>query len=345
MKVAVLKSPYRIDIEEKSIPNLEPGWVLVDVFSAGICGSDLHFYYGKIPITQEEIRGHEIVGQVKDPGDSNFQIGDEVIVSPLIGCDSCQACTRGEKHLCEKLTAIGGPYPGGFAEFVAVPEEQLYKFDSSKLQYDHAVLADCVAVALHAINKINFKKGETVVIIGDGAIGLLLVQMSHIYGAKKIYLAGKHKHNLDLGLQFGADKVIQTPLDLKTAKEQIDFVEPDVVFEAAGGSNPSLGIGVSILRKGGRLGLLGFIDIENVEVSWLDVVMGEKEIVGIMGYSTWNGRDEMRDTISLMEKHKFDLETLITDRISLENINDGFKALMDKKKSKSIKVIIQKNFK
>ena len=337
LKVAALYAPYNFIIEERALPFLEPEWALVKVMAAGICGSDMHFYTGKLPLHKGAVRGHEIAGVVADPGDTSLPSGESVIINPLVSCGSCQACLRGDNHLCEDLQGIGGQYLGGFAEYVAVPKTNLYPYNSELLSYECAALADCVAVAMHAMNKVSLKAGEEVAIIGDGAIGLLLVQMAQVFQASKILLLGIHESNLKIGLALGAT-AIATPADYFSVTPSISKF--DVVFEAVGGASPPFKEGLTMLRKGGRLGVIGLSDTSKAEVPWLDVVFGEKVLIGIMGYGKQGNSDEMRDAITLMERGAILLDPLISHRLSLYDIDKGFRMMLDKKHSQTIKIVI-----
>lgn len=343
MKAAVLQEPGKLKIIECSVPSLQSDWALIKVKAAGICGSDLHFYKGDFPAGKDAIRGHEIAGTVVNSGCTNFIDGESVIVHPLLGCNNCSACLKGNNHLCDNLSAIGGDYPGGFAEYVAVPEKNLYRFDQRLLSFEHAALADCVAVALHAMKKINIKSQDTVGIIGDGAVGLLLIQLAKIYGAAKIILFGKHDYNLQIGKELGATEVYYGRDGYKLVSEEPGFVGFDVLFEAAGGVSPPYKEALFLLKKGAKLGLLGFTEAQMVEVPWQDIVVGEKSVIGIMGYSREDHQDELREAISLMEEGAVQLQSIITGYLPLSEIDKGFQKMLDKKKSRTIKVIIKPN--
>ncbi len=322
------------------MPPLEPGWVLIKVQAAGICGSDVHFYTGELPVTPGSVRGHEIAGVVADPGKTELVRDRPVVVHPLLGCNECPACGRGEQQLCVDLQAIGGQYPGGFAEYVAAPVQNVYPFDPDLLPFTHAVLADGVAVAVHAMNTVRLKAGESVVVLGDGTIGLLLLQVALARGGNPVILIGKHKRNLEIARRLGASYALEgVRADPLSAVHDVT-TDVDVVFEAVGGPKPPLNTGLRMLRKGGRLAVLGLTGATDVGVPWIDVVLGEQLIIGAMGYGTFAGEDEMQQALDLMQSAQLALEPIITHQISLSDVDRGFKMMLDRTRSHAIKVVI-----
>jgi 2-desacetyl-2-hydroxyethyl bacteriochlorophyllide A dehydrogenase len=341
VKAAILRAPRLFEVAEIPEPPLKPGWAILDVRGAGICGSDMHFYKGELPTPgPDSIRGHEVAGRIVHPGDTKFKKGQAVVVHPLLGCGRCAACLRGEQQLCVALSAIGGDQPGGFAELVAVPEQNLYAFDPVKLTYTEAAFADCVAVCVHAANKVGLQSGESVVVLGDGTIGLLLVQVAKSRGANPIVLAGKHSRNIDLARQFGASHLFAVEQREIADVIRREIGPVDVVFEAVGGHTPPLAPGLKMLRKGGRLATLGFTAETNLPIPWLDAVVGELAILGAMGYGKFEGEDEMQQALDLMQSGQLALDPLVTHSFSLERIGEAFESVLNRSETAAIKVMI-----
>jgi 2-desacetyl-2-hydroxyethyl bacteriochlorophyllide A dehydrogenase len=340
VKAAVLDGPYRFRLEKKPLPALESGWVLIKVQAAGICGSDIHFYTGELPVVPGSVRGHEIAGLVVDPGKTELAREQAVLVHPLLGCNGCPACRRGQQQLCVDLKAIGGQYPGGFAEYVAAPLRNVYPFDPDRLPFTHAAFADGVAIAIHAANTVGLRGGESVVVLGDGAIGLLLLQVALVRGSNPVILVGKHKRNLEIARRLGASHALEgMRADVLSSVHNVT-ADVDVVFEAVGGPKPPLNTGLRMLRKGGRLAVLGLTGATDLDVPWIDVVLGEQSIIGTMGYGTFEGEDEMEQALDLMQSSKISLEPIITHQIPLRDVDRGFKMMLDRTRSHAIKVIL-----
>jgi L-iditol 2-dehydrogenase len=340
MKAVVLDAPYRFRMEERPLPALQPGWALIKVEAAGICGSDIHFYTGELPIEPGSVRGHEIAGTIVDPGDTGLPKGQAVVVHPLVGCGVCPACRRGQQQLCASLTAIGGQHPGGFAEYTTAPLRQIYPFDAGALPFAQAALADCVAVAVHAMNAVELEAGESAVVWGDGTIGLLLLQAALARGAQPVIVVGKHEFNLGIARQLGASLVLSTTGQDPLAAVQAAAGPVDAVFEAVGGLTPPLAAGLKMLRKGGRLATLGLTGAETVAMPWIDVVFGELSLIGVMGYGTFNGVDEMQQALELMQAGRIALEPMITHTVQLQDVDWGFRAMLSRTGSPCIKVVV-----
>jgi threonine dehydrogenase-like Zn-dependent dehydrogenase len=340
MKAGVLTGPRCIRLEPRPVPGLTSGWALLRVHAAGICGSDLHFYTGEFPIEPGSIRGHEIAGRIAEPGDTGFSAGQAVIVHPLVGCGHCRACLRGQRQLCQSLQAIGGSYPGGFAEYAAVPASNIYPFHEESLPFESAALADCVAVAVHAANMVGLQAGESAVVLGDGAIGLLLVQTALSRKAEPVILVGKHPRNLELASRWGASAVC----DIRRT-DALQFVRNtvkgcDTVFEAVGGGNPPIGAGLGMLRKGGRLAVLGLTGSRSLSLPWFDLTLGELSLLGVMGYGEFAGKDELAQAITLMETGRIAVGELITHTFPLERLSEGFEAMLHRSQSECIKAVV-----
>ena len=345
MQAAVLEAPLSFRVEERPLPVLLPGWALIKVKAAGLCGSDLHFYRGELQAPPDLVRGHEMAGIIVDAGDTGLTVGRAAVVCPMIGCGTCRACQRGEYHICENLKMIGGgDYPGGFAEYVAAPAEKVYCFNPDALPFAHAALTDCVGVGLHAANVIRLVPGEATTIIGDGVIALFLLQVCVARGANPVIVIGKHERNLELARQFGAALTLDATSE-NVVSAVLDFSGPqDVVFEAAGGHNPPYEAALKMLRRGGRVGLLGLTGATDIRVPWIDAVVFEQALVGMMGYSTFNGKDELRQALELMESGDIRIPPEMITGIQLDEIDRGFQMMMDKTRSGVVKVVIEFDF-
>ena len=173
---------------EKDMPKVNSKEALIRITAAGIRGSDVHAYIGKHPFrTPPSILGHEIVGEIVEIGNKvvNFKVGDRVTVEPQIGCGHCPTCERGFYNLCEKKVILGTKeWDGGFAEYIVAPEQTLYEIPRS-LSIDQAVLAEPLAVGVHAVNIAGIEKGDKVAILGSGPIGLLTAVVAHYKGQQQ----------------------------------------------------------------------------------------------------------------------------------------------------------------
>lgn len=190
MKALVLEAPGKLSIQELPIQDPCSDEILIRVHACGICGTDLHMFRGDKGAFENSfplIMGHEFAGEVVRIGSSvsKFQPGDHVAVDPNLYCGKCPACLRGDVHFCENMNGIGTTQNGGFAEFCTVSERAAYLVPAS-LPYEYAAMMEPISCCLHGIDRSNIHPGDTVAIIGFGAIGQMMYQLVRCSGAARI---------------------------------------------------------------------------------------------------------------------------------------------------------------
>lgn len=240
------------------IPQLLEHEVLVQVASCGFCGTDMHIFTGEAPATLPLIPGHEFGGIVVSCGQKvkRFNINDRVAVDPNISCGFCSYCKSGKIHLCTSLQAIGVTRPGGFAEFVAVPESQLYRFPDC-LSLDLAAFVEPLSCCIHGMDIIAVKPGEHVVIAGAGAIGLYMLQLARLAGAASVVMLEPVTERQRSALDYGATACL-SPDDknFSLALREFQPAGADVLIECAGNAR-AFELLLSIAPKGARILLFG----------------------------------------------------------------------------------------
>lgn len=226
---ALISKENSLGIEELESPDLQHGHARLQVLYAGLCGSDMHRINGRGGINPQ-ILGHELVGKVVDIKGNDAkvsapaQIGDVVAACPTLPCNECQNCVAGNDHICTSFHGIGRDAPGGFASHVDVPTSNLHKL-SEKEPYKLGVLADVVAVCLHAIDDVAGNVAQKkCLVIGDGAIGSALSVLLHARGASEITISGRHQKNHELLSSFAPIRAANKP----------DTGQYDFVFETVG---------------------------------------------------------------------------------------------------------------
>ena len=174
MRAAVFLGKEKIEIRDVPIPEIGEDEALVKVAFTGICGTDLHIYKGHLPVDVPRILGHEISGEVVSVGRNSHGIreGDRVVVEPNFSCGRCTYCRIGRKNLCKYKVRLGVDIDGGFAEYVKVKADSLWKLDDS-ISLEEGALVEPLSVAVRAVNRAGLNVGSTVAIIGAGPIGLL----------------------------------------------------------------------------------------------------------------------------------------------------------------------------
>ena len=215
IQAAFLHGARDIRIEEIPDQSPGPGEVLLDVMAVGICGSDLHTYLngeiGGTVATSPIILGHEAAGRVAALGPGladRFQIGQLVAIDPAIHCGECERCQSGQHHLCTKLQFMGlFPRHGALRTRMVHPAEQCIALPAG-VDAVSAALLEPLGVALHAIRLARIALNDDVLIIGCGAIGLLLVQLARLSGARRVFVSDQHAWRLEAAQTFGADHLL-----------------------------------------------------------------------------------------------------------------------------------------
>src|SRR5215212_5397616 len=188
MRAAIFDAPFGMHVGEWDTPQLAPGEVLVSVVAAGICAGDMYIYQGRNPYSSyPQIGGHEIAGLVArvGPDVTGLAEGTPVVVEPFIGCGSCYPCRIGKSNCCANLQIIGIHTPGGYADYVKAPVENIHRIPPG-LSLAFASFAEPVAIGVQATRRGSVAAGELVVILGCGPIGLALIEVSKAKGAHPI---------------------------------------------------------------------------------------------------------------------------------------------------------------
>ena len=196
-------------VQESPVPKLEPDGVLVRVMACGICGTDVHIYEGDkgaADTTPPVILGHEFSGVVEAVGEkvSRVKAGDRVCIDPNSLCGACSYCRTGIGHFCENMVGIGTTVDGGFAEYCAVPESQVYRL-AAGISFEEGAMAEPLACCLHGIDLCEIRPGSAVMVIGAGMIGLLMVQLAKLSGVRLVAVLEPVEEKRIMALKLGAD--------------------------------------------------------------------------------------------------------------------------------------------
>ena len=267
MKVLMLSEYSRLDVQEMAPPEMAADDLLIQVAACGICGSDVHGYDGSTGRRMPPIvMGHEAAGAVVETGSAvtGFLAGDRVTFDSTIYCGTCPFCQRGEVNLCDQRQVIGvscAEYrrPGAFAELVVVPARVAYKLPAA-LSFHEAAMLEAVSVALHGVAVSGDVDGASVLVLGAGMIGLLLVQAARAAGAARIFVADVDASRLALAAELGADETLAASgASLVTAILSLtESRGVDLVLEAVG-LQETVTASIDCVRKGGTVTLVGNI--------------------------------------------------------------------------------------
>lgn len=283
MKAAVLTAPRNFVIQQVPVPAYGDDEVLIRVTQSSVCGTDVHIFNGhysrdRLPL----IPGHEFTGEIAAVGQrvSTLSPGQRVVADINIGCGQCYYCRRNERLNCPEIRQLGIHINGAFAEYVAVPAHLAIPV-SDTLPDSVACLTEPFACVVRASKKIGLSLGESVVVIGAGAIGNMHIQMARLLGAAPVIAIELNPQRAALARECGADHVITDP---QTALAQIHALTEgrgaDVVIESVG--LPGLyQQALTFMRPGGRLLAFGLTDAESeLAVKPLDITLKEQMIKG-----------------------------------------------------------------
>jgi len=341
-----------VRVEDVEARSPGPTEVRIEVEAGGICGSDLHEYaHGRgavptepHPVTGESMPvtlGHEFGGTVAEVGDDveGLEPGAPVAVNPIVWCDDCRSCDAGHYHRCENGGFVGlSGGGGGFAEEVVVPAETVLPFPES-VPLELAALVEPFAVGLHAVHRSAFQTGDAVAVFGAGPIGLTIIQQLRAAGAGPIYVSeprdARRERAADSGGDVLIDPTVDDPID-RIVEETNGGV--DVAFEVAG-IELTVSQSIESTRAGGDVTVVSLFD-EEVSFQPTSVVASERTLTGTAAYQGGpRSAEEFGDVIRKFETGALDPELLVTSRLALEDIEDGFEALLDDD-SDEVKVLV-----
>ena len=239
MKSAVFYGKHDLRVEEYEMPKVGPKDVLIQVKACGACGTDVHLYEGDkgaAEVTPPTILGHEFSGVIAEVGSevTNYKAGDRVCIDPNCYCGACEPCRNGVVHYCEHMIGYGTTVNGGFAEYCAVNERQVYKLGDNT-SFEQGAMTEPVACCLHGMDMCEIRPGHQVVVIGGGMIGLLMLQLSRLAGAAKVALLEPVESKREVGKKLGADICID-PIheDVKARLKEEGMTWVNTVIECVG---------------------------------------------------------------------------------------------------------------
>jgi L-iditol 2-dehydrogenase len=330
MKTATLTDANSIVIDERQRPEPDSDELLVEVDACGVCTTDVHMYSGLLTVDYPMTPGHESAGEVVAVGGetNNYETGDRVALNPSIPCNECRACKSGRENLCRDLTSLGGAAEhiteGAFAEYVTVPAGNVERIGD--MEYRTAALAEPLGCCIEGIDQIDLTSGETVVVIGAEAIGLLLVQVLRTSGAGTILVSEPVDERREAALEIGADHVFD-PTEQAPSTIVPDLVgEVDVAIEAVGLPEATKQA-YSLTGPGGRTLVFGVPPEEaTMEISTFDLLFEEREIVGTYSLTP----DTFARAVTLLQNDRIDVDTLVTDEFGLGDLEEAFEQMEDR---------------
>jgi threonine 3-dehydrogenase len=329
-------------VREVKVPEIGLTDVLVQVKMASICGTDLHIYewdrWAQHRIHPPLIPGHEFCGHVVAVGNevTSVKEGDFVSAEMHVACGKCLQCRIGEAHICQDVKILGVDADGAFAEFVRIPESNIWKLDPA-IPQEYASILDPLGNAVHTVLAGEIA-ARTVAITGCGPIGLFAIAVARACGATQVFAIEVNAHRRDIARQMKADHVLDpTTQDVRQAVlDATGGVGVDVVLEMAGHPD-AIRTAFDIVRRGGRISLLGLTS-KPISLNFSeDIIFKGITVQGISGrrmYQTWY------QMTALLKAGKLDLHPVITDRIAMRDFSKGMERL---KSGKASKILVYPN--
>jgi threonine 3-dehydrogenase len=330
------------EIRQVKVPSFGRTDVLVKVKVASICGTDLHIYewdrWAQRRIHPPLIPGHEFCGEVVALGDevTTVKEGDFVSAEMHVACGKCLQCRTGEAHICQNVKIIGVDADGAFAEYVVIPESNIWKLDPA-IPIEYASILDPLGNAVHSVLAGEIA-AKTVAITGCGPIGLFSIAVARAVGAAQVFAIETNAHRRSIAAQMHADSVLDPTTEDVTAKilERTNGLGVDVVLEMAGQAK-AIRTAFDIVRRGGRISLLGLTS-KPISLNFSeDIIFKGITVQGINGrrmYQTWY------QMTALLKAGKLDLHPAITDRIAMKDFSSAMERL---KTGEASKILVYPN--
>jgi len=343
VKAVVIHGPHDLRIDEVPTPLPGAGEVICKVAAVGICGTDIEIYHGTMPylemgyLNYPWTPGHEWSGIVDSVGEgvTNLKPGDRVTGECSIPCNSCPACLRGDYHLCDTRTEVGltGRYQGAFAEYILMPAAQCVKVPDG-VTLREAAMTEPSGVAVHAVDLLDLKPGEKVVVLGDGTIGQLAAQVAKAAGASPLVVLGSRQQRIKILKEAGIDHVISRH-DPDAADQILESLggKADRVVEATG--NPKvMDLIPGLIRMGGHVVVVSFFPTNEVTINFNNYIANEIQIHTMIA-----AVNRYQRVLRMMDAKLLDVLPLQSEYYMLDQAKQAFDDTANKKAS-GVKTLI-----
>jgi len=343
MKAVVVRAPMDFSVEEVPRPHAPEGGLLVKVEACGLCGSDLRtLRSGHRNITFPWTIGHEVCGTVVEKDrhcQGGWKPGDRLSIGPLAYCGTCDYCQAGEYDLCENQKELGQQWPGGLAEYLAIPEECVRLGNIQKvpdgMESAHAAVIEPISSCINAQEKARVGLGDTVVIIGAGPIGCIHISLARARGAFKIYIIDIDESRLAMAAPFEPDGEINSleTDPVEAVKKLTGGKGADVVITATPAPVGAVQA-VEMARKGARIVQFGGMPKENSKPG-VDMNLVHYKGLTIIGTTTFSPKHN-RTALKLVESGRIPVKKLITHTFSLSDFVHGAELALEGKVLKGV---------
>lgn len=343
MKAAVLYGKKDIRIEEVDNPVMGPKEVLIQIKAVGICGSDIHYYEdfamgSTYQMTEPQILGHEPSGVIVDVGEkvTTVKPGDRVTIEPGETCGHCHQCKSGHYNLCSEVRFLSVPgNKGAFAQYLVMGADMVYKIPDS-MSYEIACLAEPLSVGIHACELAGLRPEDKLMVLGAGPIGLMAAAAALSFGVKDITVGDIQENRLEFAKKYCKVKhTVNTgeKTSAQIVKECTEGEGFDCVIETSGAPAADY-MTVDLVRKGGRISLVGIPREEAVNFHIFDIIDKEVSLYGVFRYA-----NSYPLAVQILDSQIIDFEKLITKKFDLSETAQAMDFALNHK-MEAIKTIV-----
>ena len=318
MIAAQITSPGKVEIIQTEIPQVGAGEVLIAVKAMGICGTDLHIFHGEYEARYPIIPGHEFSGVVAAIGSGvkRFQAGEKVTADPNIPCNRCPACQRNQPNQCEELAAVGVTRAGAFAEYVVVPEGNV--FPIGELSFAQAAMVEPLACVVWGLKQVQIQLGDAVLIFGAGPMGCLIVQAVKRAGAARVVVSDTNPARLEIAARLGATTTVLADSVQEQRLRALAPIGYEVVADATGIA-AVLERSFPFVRPRGKIWVFGVCPPSaKVTFSPYEVFRRDLTIIGSFAVNR-----TFHESIALIESGAVQVEPLISHKVPLNEFQRG----------------------
>jgi len=334
MRAVVYHGQMDVKVEPMPVPACGEGELLVKVDACAVCGSDMKAYKSGNPRMRPPIvMGHEFAGVIVESRSSaGYAAGERVVMATSVACGECVYCQRGWRNLCANVRPMGFGYNGGMAEYVAIPELAVRGGHVIKVPASvnplHAALAEPVSCAVNSCENSQIQKGDTVLVMGAGPMGILNAVVAREYGASKVILSEINPSRLAQGEAFGFDRLVNPAEEdlAQVVKDETGGIGADVVIVAAPAAAPQEQA-VTLVRKRGTVCLFASLPVGRsmLNVDSRPIHYGELRVVGTSDSTPAH----VAKAVALIDAGTFPAGRLVTHTLPFEGFKDAI-ALMEK---------------
>ncbi|HEY3324845.1 MAG TPA: alcohol dehydrogenase catalytic domain-containing protein [Planctomycetota bacterium] len=343
MKAVVYHAPTKVAVESIPVPKCGADELRVKVDACAVCGSDLKaFQSGNPRIKPPMTMGHEFTGLIETVGAgvTGFAKGERIVMATSVSCGDCLYCRRGWPNICAKIAPMGFSYHGGMAEYVIIPAQAIKRGHvikvPAKLKPEHAALAEPLSCTVNSCENSNIQRGDTVVVVGAGPMGIMNACMAREYGAKTVFLAEINEARLKQGAAFGCDRLINPAKEdlTKIVKDATGGLGADVVVVAAPAGKPQEQA-LELVRRRGTVCLFASLS-EGKHLITLNSRLlhyGELRVVGTSDSTPAH----VQKAVDLMARGSMPLDKLASHKLKLDEIHKAFELMIS---GESLRVVL-----